>query len=174
MKITVRYTSVDGGRKTRSYKTLEGAQKFAQLYVGECPELGDWYAVSADGIGKVEVEGCQLADLFPKLARPEPEPVDEWDYHESHGWDEPEDDSCEVVCAECGRLVELLWHPSCGQYCPECGSCDPVYGAEIEVVDLVCPVCGKTEKAASYRETCVACERAARRGDRREGDDIPF
>jgi hypothetical protein len=58
---------VDGFRKTRSFQSLKGAQKFAQEWVGETPEISRTfgYAVSADGIGKVTVRGATLLDLFP-------------------------------------------------------------------------------------------------------------
>jgi ribosomal protein S6E (S10) len=63
--IKVRYSSVDGCRKTSKFKTLKAAQKFAQKAVGEHPDLGSSYAMSFDGIGKVTVEGASLAELFP-------------------------------------------------------------------------------------------------------------
>lgn len=66
-KIIVTYTSIDGCRDRRPYKSLAAARKFASLMVGEHPEMGGTYAVSGDGIGKVTVEGCALADLFPLL-----------------------------------------------------------------------------------------------------------
>ena len=66
MQITVRYTSVDRFSETRKFKTLKGAQRFAQKWVGDHPDLGRWYAVSFDGIGKVVVSGCSLEDLFPE------------------------------------------------------------------------------------------------------------
>jgi hypothetical protein len=68
--IKVRYTSIDRCNTTRTFKTIEGARKFAQHWVGETPELGAQrsYAVSFDGIGKVVCTGCTLMDLFPKLA----------------------------------------------------------------------------------------------------------
>ncbi len=66
--IKVSYRSIDRCSKTRRFKTLEGAQKFAQEWVGETPELGTGYAVSGDGIGKVTVEGATLRELFPKVA----------------------------------------------------------------------------------------------------------
>ena len=47
--------------------TLEGARRYAQGRVGPAPELGTSYAVSADGVGKVEAEGCKVAALFPLL-----------------------------------------------------------------------------------------------------------
>lgn len=79
MTITVRYTSIDRCSKSAKYKTLEGAQKFAQKWVGKTPEIS-WqffYAVSGDGVGKVTVSGedkngkpVTIFDLFPGCERP--------------------------------------------------------------------------------------------------------
>ena len=66
--ITVFYESIDGARQRRTFKTPEGARKFAVLKVGEHPEVGTGYAVSGDGVGKVTVEGCTIAALFAKPA----------------------------------------------------------------------------------------------------------
>jgi len=66
--IRVRYESIDHFSKTRRFKTLKGAQKFAQHWVGETPEMGSFYAVSGDGIGKITCEGCRLLDLFPRCS----------------------------------------------------------------------------------------------------------
>lgn len=68
MKIVVRYRGIDRYSKRGVFKTLAGAQRFAQKWVGETPELGSFYAVSGDGVGKVTCDGCALVDLFPKLA----------------------------------------------------------------------------------------------------------
>jgi hypothetical protein len=65
--IRVTYSSIDRCRKTRTFKTLKGAQKFAQEYVGQTPEVGGWYAVSGDGVGKIECRGCSLIALFPQV-----------------------------------------------------------------------------------------------------------
>ena len=70
MKIKVKYSSIDGYHKYATFKTLKGAQKFAQKWVGEHPDIGmgfgAGYAVSYDGIGKIEVAGdATLKDLFP-------------------------------------------------------------------------------------------------------------
>lgn len=62
--IKVKYSSIDGGRKSRSFKSLKGARKFAQSWVGKYPEIGSTYAVSGDGVGKIEAEGVKLAELF--------------------------------------------------------------------------------------------------------------
>ena len=62
--ITVRYEAIDGARKTASFRTLAGARKFAQHWVGNNPDCGSDYAVSGDGVGIVRVEGCSIFDLF--------------------------------------------------------------------------------------------------------------
>lgn len=66
MKITVVYRSIDRYRERRTFKTIEGARKFAHKWVGAHPEIGSTYAVSGDGMGKVTVNGATLADLFPE------------------------------------------------------------------------------------------------------------
>lgn len=65
-KIEVTYSSIDGCRMKKSFKTLSGAQKFAHEYVGQHPDLGSYYAVSFDGVGKITVSGTTLAQLFPE------------------------------------------------------------------------------------------------------------
>jgi hypothetical protein len=64
--ITLYYSSIDGFSERREYKTLAGAQARAQYWIGEHPDLGAYYAVSFDGVGKIEVEGVSLRDLFPE------------------------------------------------------------------------------------------------------------
>jgi len=69
MAIKIRYSSIDGVRTLRTFATLKGARKYAQHCVGEHPDMGSTYAVSFDGIGKVEVFGthpdAKLSALFP-------------------------------------------------------------------------------------------------------------
>lgn len=66
--ITLLYTSIDHVRTRRTFATLAGAIAFAERKVGPTPELGSHYAVSPDGIGKIEVvRGTALASLFPAL-----------------------------------------------------------------------------------------------------------
>jgi antirestriction protein ArdC len=74
--ILVTYRSTDGGtsRRNGTFATLARAQRFAATWVGERPELGQGYAVSFDGVGKITCQGCTLAALFPALAMPEPQP----------------------------------------------------------------------------------------------------
>ncbi len=66
MEIKVRYSTIDRFTETRKFKTLDGARKFAQNWIGRHPEIGGHYAVSGDGIGKITVSGATLADLFPQ------------------------------------------------------------------------------------------------------------
>jgi hypothetical protein len=68
--IAITVSSVDGFRKRRVYKTLQGARRMAYRYVGETPDLGGWYAVDMYGTTKVEWDGCTAAELFPRLAGP--------------------------------------------------------------------------------------------------------
>ncbi len=68
-EITVTYIGIDRTRKRSTFKTLQGAQKFAWKWVGETPEMGGGYAVSGDGVGRVTVQGATLQELFPKSGR---------------------------------------------------------------------------------------------------------
>jgi hypothetical protein len=73
--IKLRYSSVDGCGKQKSFKSLKGARKYAQEMVGKNPEMGSRYAVSGDGIGKIVViEGAALAELFGDLPVKQAEP----------------------------------------------------------------------------------------------------
>ena len=63
--IKVRYSAVDGFSKRKSFKSLKGARKYAIEMLGKYPSFGSYYAVSDDGVGKIEViSGCKLRDLF--------------------------------------------------------------------------------------------------------------
>lgn len=66
MTIRVIYSSSDGFRKSRTFKTAAAARKFATYWVGETPDLGHTYAMSFDGIGKIQVEGIGLRELFER------------------------------------------------------------------------------------------------------------
>jgi hypothetical protein len=81
--IKVFYSSIDGYRKTKLFKTLKGARKYAQERVGANPDMGSYYAVSFDGIGKIQCEGVPLAHLFGELPK-EPE-----EGSEAPGFDSP-------------------------------------------------------------------------------------
>lgn len=63
--IKVKRTSCDGARDKRTFKSLQRARAYAQYYAGKHPEMGSTYAISGDGIVKIEVDGCTLRDLFP-------------------------------------------------------------------------------------------------------------
>lgn len=62
--IKITYSSIDGVRKTRSFKTIDGARKFALDRVGPQDVEGGHYAVSDDGVGKVTWSGCSRRQLF--------------------------------------------------------------------------------------------------------------
>jgi hypothetical protein len=68
--IKVWYSTIDRFTVMRRFKTLKGAQAFAQKWVGEHPEIGSHYAISGDGVGKITVDGATLADLFPEPPAP--------------------------------------------------------------------------------------------------------
>lgn len=63
-KIVINYVAVDGFASRKQFSALKGARKYAQTRVGKNPEMGLGYAVSSDGIGRIVVSGCKLADLF--------------------------------------------------------------------------------------------------------------
>lgn len=63
---TLGYSAIDRYRERRTFKTLKGAQRFAQKWVGETPELAPTYAISSDGIGKIQAS-IPVLDLFPIL-----------------------------------------------------------------------------------------------------------
>lgn len=67
-EVTVRYKAVDRFSESRKFKTLTGARRYAQKWVGEHPDISDTfgYAVSFDGTGKVTCEGCSIFELFPE------------------------------------------------------------------------------------------------------------
>jgi hypothetical protein len=66
--VTVYFSTSDGHRRTRTFKTLQGAQKYAQERIGETPELGSYYAVSGFGDSKIEAKGATVRELFPASA----------------------------------------------------------------------------------------------------------
>jgi len=82
--ITVRYSSIDHYRETRRFKTIEAACRYAIMRVG-VPEFGSGYAVSADGVGKIEVEGCTLVELFTDIAKGGAYEVHVGFFHEERG-----------------------------------------------------------------------------------------
>jgi hypothetical protein len=63
-KITVYYSAIDGARETKTFKTMEKAREYSIAWVGEHAEFGSGYAISDDGIGKIQVEGASLYELF--------------------------------------------------------------------------------------------------------------
>lgn len=65
MEIKITYRACDGYSKSKTFKTLASAQKYAQRQIGEHPEMGGTYAVSGDGIGTIRVQGATLREIFP-------------------------------------------------------------------------------------------------------------
>lgn len=64
--IRVDYTSLDGAHHVRHCSTIQEASEFARHWIGARPAIGYGYAISDDGIGKIEVTGASLRDLFPE------------------------------------------------------------------------------------------------------------
>jgi hypothetical protein len=62
--IKLYFSTIDGCRNVKRFKTLAGARKAAHERVGRYPEIGSTYAVSGDGVVKVTVAGCSLNALF--------------------------------------------------------------------------------------------------------------
>lgn len=67
LRIKIKVSSIDRFRKVREFHSIEGARKFAHGYVGAHPDVSFHfdYAVSDDGINKIEWEGCTSQALFP-------------------------------------------------------------------------------------------------------------
>jgi hypothetical protein len=63
--IKLYFSTIDGCRNTKRFKTLIGAQRAAQNRLGKHPEIGSGYAVAGDGVVKVSAAGASLAELFP-------------------------------------------------------------------------------------------------------------
>jgi len=70
--IRLRYSSVDGHAEEKTFSSVAEAQRFAHNWIGSHPEIGRGYAVSGDGIGKIEAKGITLAVLFPAPGSAEP------------------------------------------------------------------------------------------------------
>jgi len=68
VKIKVKYSSIDRYSESRTFATLDGARRYARKWLGDNFDVGGWYAVSWDGVGKVQVSGdATLRDLFPDV-----------------------------------------------------------------------------------------------------------
>lgn len=65
MTIKLYFSTIDGCRNVKTFKTLAGARKAAACRVGNTPEIGSSYAISSDGVVKVQAAGATLAELFP-------------------------------------------------------------------------------------------------------------
>ncbi len=120
--IRVTVSSVDGYRKSKLFKTLDGAQMFAQKAIGKFPEIGSIYAVDGSfGTTKVEVRGATLEELFPPPPEPTgPEPGfgDEGHYDDDEHVPDPSDEGRYFQagpdmhdCWHCGRSVMFCCCP---------------------------------------------------------------
>jgi len=63
--IRVVYSSIDGAKEIQRFGTIAGASQFARKWEGDHPTIGSTYATSDDEIGKIEVAGANLKELFP-------------------------------------------------------------------------------------------------------------
>jgi hypothetical protein len=70
--IRLRHSTVDGHSEEKTFFSVTEAQRFAHHWIGPHPEIGRGYAVSGDGIGKIEARGITLAALFPVPGSAEP------------------------------------------------------------------------------------------------------
>ena len=72
-KITLYFSTVDGSNTVKRFDTVEAARAVAYERVGEHPTfgggaLGSGYAISDDGVVKVEAYGVLLTELFPEAS----------------------------------------------------------------------------------------------------------
>ncbi len=62
---TLTITTIDSDEpRYARYRKLDNARARAQREVGDHPTIGHGYAVSQDGITKIEVDGTTIGDLF--------------------------------------------------------------------------------------------------------------
>lgn len=67
-EITVRHEGVDGSKGFKKHISLKHAQKDAQSWVGEHPEIDSTgHAIAPDGVVKVSVTGATLDEIFPAV-----------------------------------------------------------------------------------------------------------
>lgn len=75
--IKLRFSTADRYSKTRTFKTLKGARKWAHEMIGAHPDISLQfrYAVGMYGDSKIEIrEGTTFAELFPGTAGAENDP----------------------------------------------------------------------------------------------------
>ena len=65
-EIYVTYCSIDGAQITKKYKTLKGARKFIEYWVGHPEPSGLYHAVSGDGVGVVS-STCHIMDILEAI-----------------------------------------------------------------------------------------------------------
>jgi hypothetical protein len=64
VKITTTFTTIDGFKERKTFKTLEGARRYAKRRMGDNFDIGSYYAVDMYGTGKLMVDGTSLAKLL--------------------------------------------------------------------------------------------------------------
>lgn len=66
MEIKLRYTTIDRFSESRSFKSLDGAQRYARRRMGNMFDISEafGYIVSSDGVGKLTVSGISPAKLM--------------------------------------------------------------------------------------------------------------
>ena len=115
--ITVAYRSIDRFSARRTFKTLAAAQRFAQKWIGETPEIGSFYAVSGDGVGRITVSGASLLDLFPKCRESEPVRFEET-YEQQQGDFNADEFHIDEDAAASRAYADWLSEGSADERCP--------------------------------------------------------
>ena len=143
MPITLSYAAIDGHFTQRAFTSLHEAQAFATDRVGGTPEVGTSYAVSADGVGRIDWEGCSASDLWPDLAD------DSWAREEllaiqaerdAHDYaDHPDEEDYTTTRAD-GTRTDTRWYACSGtvHICLDCGREDHTGDEDWDTHDSRC------------------------------------
>ena len=151
MPILLSYTAIDGHFIQRAFTSLHEAQAFATDRVGATPEVGTSYAVSADGVGCIDWEGCSASDLWPDLV--EAQPADWWTLCDPatlpaddrlHALPEdngtPEDNGPPFTTRADGTRIDTRWYACSGTVwaCLDCGDEDHTGDEDWDTHDSRC------------------------------------
>ena len=63
--IMITYSTIDHFRERWGFPNIAAAQAYAFHWIGPHPSCGRNYAISDDGVGKIQVSGATLQELFP-------------------------------------------------------------------------------------------------------------
>lgn len=79
------YTSIDGAKKHSRTETIKGARAFVTRRLGDTFEIGSSYAISADGVGKVQIVAGTtwrelFADRYAAAGIPKPITMEGWEF----------------------------------------------------------------------------------------------